>query len=52
MTTSGILEIDQVLAGHHGFMAKELDFILNYDSHLCLAYGTANQILPRQQRRK
>ena len=24
-------EIDQVLAGHYGFTAEELDFILNYD---------------------
>ena len=43
MTTSGILEIDQVLAGHHGFMAKELDFILNYDSHLCQALELLEQ---------
>lgn len=24
-------EIDRVLAGHYGFTAKELDFIINYD---------------------
>ena len=24
-------EIDTVLAGHYGFTAEELDFILNYD---------------------
>jgi len=24
-------EIDKVLAGHYGFTAEELDFILNYD---------------------
>jgi len=30
-TKSVIDEIDTVLAGHYGFTAEELDFILNYD---------------------
>lgn len=33
MTTNSPLldEIDAVLAGHYGFTAEELDFIINYD---------------------
>ena len=31
VTTRGPDEIDTVLAGHYGFTAEELDFILNYD---------------------
>ena len=32
-------EIDTVLAGHYGFTAEELDFILNYDTCLRLGFG-------------
>jgi hypothetical protein len=34
-------EIDQVLAGHYGFTAAELDFILNYDIKYRLGRDTA-----------
>jgi hypothetical protein len=33
-------EIDTVLAGHYGFTAEELDFILNYDIKYRLGRGT------------
>ena len=32
-------EIDKVLAGHYGFTAEELDFILNYDIKYRLGRG-------------
>ena len=32
-------EIDTVLAGHYGFTAEELDFILNYDIKYRLGRG-------------
>jgi len=33
-------KIDTVLAGHYGFTAKELDFILNYDIKYRLGQDT------------
>jgi hypothetical protein len=33
-------EIDTVLAGHYGFTAEELDFIVNYDIKYRLGRGT------------
>ena len=33
-------EIDTVLAGHYGFAAEELDFILNYDIKYRLGRST------------
>lgn len=33
-------EIDTVLAGHYGFTAEELDFILNYDIKYSLGRDT------------
>jgi hypothetical protein len=33
-------DIDTVLAGHYGFTAEELDFILNYDINYCLGRDT------------
>ena len=33
-------EIDTVLAGHYGFTAEELDFILNYDLKYRLGRST------------
>ena len=40
MTNRPILDdIDTVLAGHYGFTAKELDFILNYDIKYRLGRG-------------
>ncbi len=33
-------EIDTVLAGHYGFTAEELDFILNYDIKYRLGRST------------
>jgi hypothetical protein len=31
-------EIDTVLAGHYGFTAEDLDFILNYDTNTAWAW--------------
>ncbi len=36
-------EIDTVLAGHYGFTAEELDFILNYDIKYRLGRDTENE---------
>ena len=36
-------EIDTVLAGHYGFTAEELDFILNYDIKYRLGRDTEGQ---------
>jgi hypothetical protein len=36
-------EIDTVLAGHYGFTAEELDFILNYDIKYRLGRGTETE---------
>jgi hypothetical protein len=36
-------EIDTVLAGHYGFTAEELDFILNYDIKYCPGRGTETE---------
>jgi hypothetical protein len=36
-------EIDSVLAGHYGFTAEELDFILNYDIKYRLGRETETQ---------
>ncbi len=36
-------EIDTVLAGHYGFTAAELDFILNYDIKYRLGRGTESE---------
>jgi hypothetical protein len=36
-------EIDTVLAGHHGFTAEELDFILNYDIKYRLGRDTESE---------
>ena len=36
-------EIDTVLAGHYGFTAEELDFILNYDIKYRLGRSTENE---------
>ena len=36
-------EIDTVLAGHYGFTAEELDFILNYDLKYRLGRATENE---------
>ena len=35
-------EIDTVLAGHYGFTAEELDFILNYDIKYRMGRGAEN----------
>jgi len=37
-------EIDTVLAGHYGFTAEELDFILNYDIKYRLGRGTEEAV--------
>jgi hypothetical protein len=36
-------EIDTVLAGHYGFTAEELDFILNYDIKYRLGRSTESE---------
>ena len=36
-------EIDMVLAGHYGFTAEELDFILNYDIKYRLGRDTETE---------
>ena len=36
-------EIDTVPAGHYGFTAEELDFILNYDIKYRLGRSTENE---------
>ena len=36
-------EIDTVLAGHYGFTAEELDFILNYDTKYRLGRSTEEE---------
>ncbi|WP_275666225.1 hypothetical protein [Candidatus Methylomirabilis limnetica] len=36
-------EIDTVLAGHYGFTAEELDFILNYDIKYRLGRDTETE---------
>ena len=36
-------EIDTVLAGHYGFTAEELDFILNYDIKYRLGRAAENE---------
>ena len=36
-------EIDTVLAGHYGFTAEELDFILNYDIKYRLGRATGEE---------
>ena len=36
-------EIDTVLAGHYGFTAEELDFILNYDIKYRLGRESENE---------
>ena len=36
-------EIDTVLAGHYGFTAEELDFILNYDIKYRLGRDTGEE---------
>ena len=36
-------EIDKVLAGHYGFTAEELDFILNYDIKYRLGHDNENE---------
>ena len=36
-------EIDTVLAGHYGFTAEELDFILNYDIKYRLGRGAESE---------
>ena len=36
-------EIDTVLAGHYGFTAEELDFILNYDIKYRLGRDTEDE---------
>lgn len=36
-------EIDRVLAGHYGFTAEELDFILNYDIKYRLGRDPENE---------
>ena len=36
-------EIGTVLAGHYGFTAEELDFILNYDIKYRMGRGVENE---------
>ena len=36
-------EIDTMLAGHYGFTAEELDFILNYDIKYRLGGNAENE---------
>jgi hypothetical protein len=36
-------EIDTALAGHYGFTAEELDFILNYDIKYRLGRSTGEE---------
>jgi hypothetical protein len=44
MTNRPIIdEIDTVLAGHYGFTAAELDFILNYDIKYRLGRDTGDE---------
>ncbi len=43
MKTPILNEIDTVLAGHYGFTAKKLDFILNYDIKYRLGRDTEGE---------